>query len=198
MAPRWLSLFQKPPPKVTLDTFFAQCRTFVDQFLSHSVFWVVFGIFVATSGLMLGLFLPLYAALTSRCNSTNTKTIDTSSDKSTGPFTSDFYNLMSRVLITILACYCTLIPVLHVHPTGTKCLKIHDKVFYFIVVVTLATAIAAVVTRVTKQDTASSILNFVSSLFSVITAGQLAAGVMNLGNVQKRERLQLGSLTNAG
>lgn len=96
---------------------------------------------------------------------------------------SGFYNLMSQVLITILACYCTLIPVLHAHLNQVG-LKVNDIVFYFSIVCALSTAVVAPVVYVARPqgdwENVSNVLNFVSSVCSVITASQLAAGVLKI------------------
>lgn len=131
--------------------------------LSPSVLWFLFGVFVAASGVLLGMSLG---------NTTNV------------PWDSSFYNLMSQVFITIFACYCTLAPVLHAHLKGTVDLQVNLVVFYFTVTAALCTAVAAPVVYVVHgrgYENASNILIFVSSVSSVITASQLAAGVLKLG-----------------
>lgn len=151
--------FDGPPP--------GSARYIADHFLSPSVLWFLFGSFVAASGVMLGISLG-------QANN---------NDTTTTRWDSSFYNLMSQVFITILACYCTLIPVLHAHLAGSLDLKVNVVVFYVAVVAALCTAVSAPVVYVARGDnweSASTILNFVSSVSSVITASQLAAGVLKL------------------
>lgn len=100
------------------------------------------------------------------------------------PWNSNFYYLMSQVFITVFSCYCTLAPVLHAHLKGTVDLQINLVVFYLTVTTALCTAVAAPVVHVVhgrEYGNASNILSFVSSVLSVITASQLAAGVLKLG-----------------
>lgn len=163
-------LFTKPLPQVVEGPLPGSFGAFIERFLSPAVLWFLFGSFVAASGVMLGLSLG-------KANDDNT-TAPTASR-----LDSSFYNLMSQVFITILACYCTLIPVLHAHLAGNVALQVNVIVFYFTIVAALCTAVSAPVVYVAQVkgwESTSDILNFVSSVSSVITASQLAAGVLKL------------------
>lgn len=164
--PNWrLPLSNKPAP--------GSPREVLDRLLSPSVLWCLFGVFVATSGIMLGISL-------------HTTTSNNDDDDAGGgsPYDAGFFNLVSQVLVTVLASYCTLIPVLHAHLRGGVDLRVNVVVFYVTVAAALGTAVAApavYVARGEHYEDKSNTLNFASSVFSVITASQLATGVLRLG-----------------
>jgi hypothetical protein len=92
------------------------------------------------------------------------------------------YTLMSQTFLQLLASYCTLMPVLAYNIKKRK-LSVNHYVFYFSTVASILTAIAApIVFQVDPNSIASNLLNFISNMFSIVTATQLAGGVMKLGS----------------
>lgn len=168
--PAWLHRKVKPPvpPEDGL-------RAYVDQFLDSSVLWFLFGVLIAVSGAMLGFSVSHY---TSPENNTR--------------FDDNFYNYMSQTFMTILACYCTLLPVLHAHlnkKVGFQLGEVAIVVFYVTVGVALTTAVASPIVYAKSSSTSvSNALSFASSVCSVVTASQLAAGVLQLGRPAGEER----------
>lgn len=166
--PAWLHRKVIPPKPLE-----GGLRAYLDQFLDASVLWFLFGVLIAISGAMLGFSLaPSTPSGTNGGSRTD----------------SNFYNFMSQTFMTILACYCTLLPVLHAHlnkRVGFQLGSVAIVVFYITVCVALVTAVAAPIVYV-KAGTASAqnisnALGFASSVCSVVTASQLAAGVLELG-----------------
>lgn len=141
----------------------------VTRFLHVSVLWFLFAVFVATGT---GTFAASWQA-----NPNGDKRLD-----------SGFYNLLSQTFLTLLASWCTVHPVLHNHLTKRRSrvpLPTPTVVFIFSVIATFCAGLAAPVfyARLSNRVLAENIgntLNFVSSFFTVVTASQLAGGVMRI------------------
>lgn len=141
----------------------------VTRFLHVSVLWFVFAIFVAAAT---GTF-----AASWRLAPDGDKRLD-----------SGFYSLLSQTFLTLLASWCTVHPVLHNYLTKHRRrvqLPAPTVVFILSFVATICAAVAAPVTyaRLLDGDLAENVgntLNFVSSFFTVVTASQLAGGVMRI------------------
>lgn len=101
---------------------------------------------------------------------------------------SGFYNLLSQSLLTLLASYCTLLPILHDTLTRQHFLvklPVPTRVFYLLVLATISTAVAAPIAyaKLPGDDYAVNIgntMNFISSFSAVVTASQLAGGIMRI------------------
>jgi hypothetical protein len=148
----------------------------VTRFLHPSVLWLMFAVFVAAAT---GTFSASWLS------ESNVAVCE--SDRST-PLDNGFYNLLSQSFLTLIASWCTVHPVLHDHLS-----KRHSRVelpapkLVFIVsfLTTVSAAILAPVTyaRVGNRalaDNLGNTMNFVSTFFTVVTASQLAGGVMRI------------------
>ncbi|KAL1865349.1 hypothetical protein Daus18300_007239 [Diaporthe australafricana] len=100
-----------------------------------------------------------------------------------------FYTLLSQSLLTLLASYCTLLPILHDTITRQQFLvklPVPTRVFYLLVLATISTAVAAPITyaKVPGDDqhamNIGNTMNFISSFSAVVTASQLAGGIMRI------------------
>lgn len=139
----------------------------VTRFLHVSVLWVVFAVFVAAGT---GTFAASW-------NPGQDERLD-----------SGFYNLLSQTFLTLLASWCTVHPVLHNYLTKRRSrvqLPAPTVVFIFSFIATFCTAVAAPVIYARLPDRASAenignTMNFVSGFFTVVTASQLAGGVMRI------------------
>ncbi|KAJ0108164.1 hypothetical protein J7T55_000129 [Diaporthe amygdali] len=144
-------------------------RSLVTRFLHVSVLWLLFAIFVGAST---GTFAASWFVQSDGGNRLD----------------NDFYNLLSQAFLTLLASYCTLLPVLHDALTRERSrvqLPVPTAVFYLSVIATICTAVAAPVTyaKVREDSNRANIgntMNFVSSFFAVVTASQLAGGIMRI------------------
>lgn len=139
----------------------------VTRFLHVSVLWVLFAVFVAAgTGTFAASWQP---AGDSRLDS-------------------GFYNLLSQTFLTLLASWCTVHPVLHNYLTERRSrvpLPAPTVVFIFSFIATFCAAMAAPIfyARLSNRALAGNIgntLNFVSGFFTVVTASQLAGGVMRI------------------
>ncbi|KAH8763687.1 hypothetical protein F5883DRAFT_646091 [Diaporthe sp. PMI_573] len=141
----------------------------VTRFLHPSVLWSVFAIFVAAST---GTF-----AASWRLESDGSRNLDSS-----------FYNLLSQSFLTLIASWCTVHPVLHDHLSKRRSrveLPAPKVVFIFSFLTTAFAAVAAPVAYSRLRDRAlaeniGNTMNFVSTFFTVVTASQLAGGVMRI------------------
>lgn len=141
----------------------------VTRFLHVSVLWFLFAVFVAAGT---GTFSASWRPQ--------------SDDDS--HFDSGFCNLLSQTFLTLLASWCTVQPVLHNHLTKKRSrvqLPAPTVVFIFSFFATFCAAMAAPIfyARLRNRALAENIgntLNFVSSFFTVVTASQLAGGVMRI------------------
>lgn len=141
----------------------------ITRLLHVSVLWLVFSVFVAAAT---GTFAASWGL-----GPGGNERLD-----------SGFYNLLSQTFLTLLASWCTVHPVLHNYLTKRRSrvpLPAHTVVFIFSYIATFCTAVAAPIAyaRVRGQPWAGNIgntMNFVSSFFTVVTASQLAAGVMRI------------------
>lgn len=141
----------------------------VTRFLHVSVLWVVFAVFVAAGT---GTFAASWSPLDGR-----NKRLD-----------SGFYNLLSQTFLTLLASWCTVHPVLHNYLMKRRSrvqLPAPTVVFIFSFIATFCAAVAAPIIYARLRDPTSAAnigntMNFVSSFFTVVTASQLAGGVMRI------------------
>lgn len=146
----------------------------VTRFLHPSVLWFVFAVFVAAST---GIF-----AASWRLGP------DGNGPDGNSPLDSGFYNLLSQSFLTLLASWCTVHPVLHDHLNKRRSrveLPAPTIVFIFSFVATVCAAVVAPVTyaKVGNRELAENIgntMNFISTFFTVVTASQLAGGVMRI------------------
>lgn len=149
----------------------------VTRFLHVSVLWVVFAVFVAAGT---GTFAASWH-------------LDPSMDHCLDPcgdrrLDSGFYNLLRQSFLTLLASWCTVHPVLHDHLSKHRSrvqLPAPTDIFIFSSVATFCAAVAGpiIYARLYDQDSAENIgntMNFVSIFFTVVTACQLAGGVMRI------------------
>lgn len=138
----------------------------VSRFLHPSVLRFVFVVFVAASS---GTFAASWYAAPDRNN-----------------YDSGFFNLLSQSFLTLLASWCTVHPVLHDHFSKRRSrveLPAPTLVFILCFVATVCAAVAAPIFYAQLADRKSAenvgnTMNFVSAFFAVVTANQLARGVM--------------------
>lgn len=143
----------------------------VTRFLHVSVLWFAFAVFVAAGT---GAF-----AFSWSFEPSGNQRLDSS-----------FYNLLSQTFLTLLASWCTIHPVLHDHFTKRKSrvqLPAPTVVFIFSSIATFISAVAAPITYASLSlrdrawaENVGNTMNFVSSFFTVVTASQLAGGVMRI------------------
>lgn len=141
----------------------------ITRFLHPSVLWLVFAVFVAAST---GIFSASW-----RLGPDQNNRLD-----------SGFYNLLSQSVLTLLASWCTVHPVLHDHLSKQRSrvqLPAPTIVFILSFVATVCAAVVAPVTyaRVGNRELAENMgntMNFISTFFTVVTASQLAGGVMRI------------------
>lgn len=149
----------------------------VTRFLHVSVLWFLFAVFVAAGTGTFAASWRLQPAQDSRDQPAQDSGLD-----------SGFYNLLSQTFLTLLASWCTVHPVLHNHLTKRRSrvpLPAPTVVFIFSFVATFCAAMAAPIfyARLRNRAVAENIgntLNFVSGFFTVVTASQLAGGVMRI------------------
>lgn len=141
----------------------------VTCFLHPSVLWFVFAVFVSAST---GIFAASWRLGTDR----------------NSPLDSGFYNLLSQSFLTLLASWCTVHPVLHDHLNKRRSrveLPAPTIVFILSFVATVCAAVIAPVTYASVRDrelaeNMGNTMNFISTFFTVVTASQLAGGVMRI------------------
>lgn len=188
----------------------SKLKAFGISLLEVSVLW--FLIVIAAGG-GAGAFVASCVAQTPRDNNSNSST----------RYDSNFYQIISQSVLAIVASYCTLIPILQANVQPTVPLKtnnstlrswfhrqkpsddglVHENtkihlstkvVFYFSVLATTATAVAAPIAYVTHQGSYQNVANglgFASSFFAAVTTSQLAGASCTLNTVTMLESFQV-------
>jgi hypothetical protein len=131
-------------------------------YLSRAVLWCFVVVVISLGSIFLGI---------------SVASLQTENSK----YDSALFNLLSQVVLQLLASYCTLMPILDDN-LKYKVVDVNHYVFYFSVAISVLTAIVTPLSYAYAKDRpeVSVILNFVSSLFSIVTATQLAGGIMQL------------------
>lgn len=139
-------------------------------YLSQAILLCAVMVMVATSSILLGVAIFFYK---------------TEQPDNTGG--GDQYSCLSQALMQIVASYCTLVPVLQnqISPDSKQKISVVNlSVFYLLVVLSMVTAIATPIVGWQQQwkdsPAASAVLSFASNVFAIITATQLALGIIKL------------------
>lgn len=136
-------------------------HSLASSILSPTILWFLVVVFVCLSGALFGIAIVKH---------------EDSAAVEEARFT-----LLSQTFLQLLANYCTLVPIL-AYNIKRKRLSVNHYVFYFSTLASILTAIAAPIVFVQVPTSyASSILNFISNMLSIVTATQLAGGVIELG-----------------
>ncbi|KAK6208197.1 hypothetical protein LQW54_006978 [Pestalotiopsis sp. IQ-011] len=139
----------------------------VQNFIRPSVLWMLVVITLSVSGALVGISIQ---SLTEN-QPGNTKC--TNSPR--------LYSLVSSFFLQTLSAYCHLVPILDDH-MRRKDIDVHHYVFYVSILASMLAAVLAPVLYCSGAQVPelSVAMNFLANIFDVVTATQLAGGIMKL------------------
>ncbi|KAI1874436.1 hypothetical protein JX265_004644 [Neoarthrinium moseri] len=167
-------------------------------YISQAVLLCLVVLFISAGSALLGCSIVSYRSIDTCSDATSTDCAcpsgkETDCDRYHGDAASStrhnaaIYSVLSQAILQLLAIYCTVVPVLndYLSSKDARKLNVNFRVFFVSVIVSTTAAIAAPLTfgaipAEPQGEMASAILAFASSVFSIITATQLASGVLKL------------------
>ncbi|KAF7522563.1 hypothetical protein G7054_g12087 [Neopestalotiopsis clavispora] len=141
----------------------------VQNFIKPSVLWMLVVIILSVNGALVGYSIS--------------KNVPPDPNDSSDKCTSDsrFVGFLSSFFRQVLSSYCHLVPILDDH-LRRKEIDVHHYIFYFSIATSMLTAMLAPILYCNKDEglKLSIVMNFLANIFDVVTATQLAGGIMKL------------------
>jgi len=158
-------------------------RNVIDVLISPEVFRGIVFVFIASGSALFG-YSQQYQPPTNTTGSGQHESLSWKQDP-------NFHNLLWQVIFQLVASYCTLVPVIRdvreANEKGSRSKgktgrdSIYDATFYTCIATSVITAFMAPFiyagTLIPEAATISNVLNFISTVFSVIAASQLAGKI---------------------
>ncbi|KAI0177134.1 hypothetical protein BJ166DRAFT_585267 [Pestalotiopsis sp. NC0098] len=152
---------------------YSRATAAVQNFIRPSVLWMLVVITLSVSGALVGISIQSIASSTQNTpgNSSDAKCTDSPR----------FYSLVSSFFLQTLSAYCHLVPILDDH-MRRKDIDVHHYVFYVSILASMLAAVLAPILycRSAQGPELSVAMNFLANIFDVVTATQLAGGIMKL------------------
>lgn len=147
---------------------YSRATAAVQNFIRPSVLWMLVVITLSVSGALVGISIQSIA-----------ETQPGNDAKCTD--SPRFYSLVSSFFLQTLSAYCHLVPILDDH-MRRKDIDVHHYVFYVSILASMLAAVLAPILycRGAQGPELSVAMNFLANIFDVVTATQLAGGIMKL------------------
>ncbi|ETS87653.1 hypothetical protein PFICI_01481 [Pestalotiopsis fici W106-1] len=168
---------------------FCHCRhsratAAIQNFIRPPVLWTLVVVTLSVSGALVGFSISKTMSLNEQVSTANPNDADKCPDPNASAHCTSnpkFVGLLSSFFLQILSSYCHLVPILDDH-MRRKEIDVHHYIFYFSIATSMLTAMLAPILFCNKGKglELSIVMNFLANIFDVVTATQLAGGIMKL------------------